>query len=265
MALARRGVLTDTFYMKNISAGTNFSTLAAALVLLGCAAASAAVFSEQNAASGAVAAPALATGGLTVSPSYTPINISSDFSYSERRRLGEDLAALYRIQGGSGSKLHQQVFGKVSGPDYLAFLTKRVSFIGKAAEEKAYAYSYAGSRGLWLGEGPMKDDTPQVRRLSTLLHEARHAGGENGGWTHAVCPRPARGAKLPAALEGREACDTAAVGAYGIQAVFLNNVAAHCTNCTGKLQMDADMFAQEIPARVIEEAEQDALLQDMGQ
>lgn len=263
MALAGKSAITNTLSMNNFGHGTRFSALAATL-LLWAAAASAAVFSEQNAASGAVA-PKMTAPAIAGSSNYPPVEVSSDFDSGQRRRIGADLAALYQIKGGGASALHQQVFGDVSGRNYLAFFTKRVSFIGKADSKDAYAYSYPGSRGIWLGEKPMQDDTPQIRRISTFMHEARHAGGENGGWTHAVCPLRPQAQQAPApVLSGREACDDAALGAYGIQAVFLYNVARYCSNCSGKMQMDAAMFSQELPSRIIDRDEQDLLLRDMG-
>ena len=117
---------------------------------------------------------------------------------------------------------------------------------------------------IYLGKQYNSLKVPQIRRLATLVHEARHSdcpvapsadqlknffsSGERGGstcnYSHAVCP-------AGHALEGLEACDTLPWGAYGVSAVFLDKIAKDCSSCSEEEKQLALIFSMETKSRVL--------------
>ena len=79
-----------------------------------------------------------------------------------------------------------------------------------------------------------------LRRISVLLHEARHAEATRSGYPHSICPTPmiVDSEEYPN-LEGLPACDDDEWGGYGTMVVFLRNVANHCGNCSTATKNEA--------------------------
>ena len=75
---------------------------------------------------------------------------------------------------------------------------------------------------------------------------------------HDTCPRPfldANGKDMTsiwtgAKLEGQPACDSTYQGSYGSSTIMLKNVAKFCTNCSDKVKMDADIYANDQLGRI---------------
>lgn len=109
-----------------------------------------------------------------------------------------------------------------------------------------------------LGEG-YNDQTHQIVRFGTLIHEARHSDCTGGlteadyatirtdfrtavniipkcGHQHVVCP-PGH------PLENLPACDGHAFGAYAVAGVLMMGIANHCKNCSEKEKYVAQLTA----------------------
>ena len=51
-------------------------------------------------------------------------------------------------------------------------------------------------------------------------------------------------------MQGLMACDNTALGAYGMEAVFLKNIEKNCSSCNDKMKMDAQLFGDDTIWRV---------------
>lgn len=82
---------------------------------------------------------------------------------------------------------------------------------------------------LQSAKGSLEDSLYRIRRLETLVHEARHGDGEgrNVTFPHSLCPSDSDYA-------GQYACDIAANGGYRTGALFLEAAIASCTSCSEK-------------------------------
>jgi hypothetical protein len=153
-----------------------------------------------------------------------------------RQRLSSDWELCDSLRGSSASPLHAKIFGEgpVSGSRYHAYFTERAGAV--QGEGILYA-SCHGAFACSQADGPVRVsnaygqlDLPPVLRLSFLIHEARHAEGVR----HERCPE---GVSLVSPyqkvdLRGAQECDANEWGAYGVQYVWLTNIAHHCTSCS---------------------------------
>lgn len=156
---------------------------------------------------------------------------------SDMRRLVEsDLRLLGSFSGDSATRLHRMAFGDtINGQVYVKFITdvvKRVSYKEDLGELGVLAVSPNYPNTLWLGPGYSK--RPIMKRISGLIHEARHLQNMSW-WKHIKCPND----KRFGALAGKEDCDIAAFGGYGIQIIFLFNIRHHCVSCSKDLRQQA--------------------------
>lgn len=62
-----------------------------------------------------------------------------------------------------------------------------------------------------------------LRRIATLIHEARH--GDDFGHTHVICPEGH-------SYQGLYACDTALDGSYGTGAAYMLEMMRSCRDCS---------------------------------
>lgn len=187
-----------------------------------------------------------------------------------------DLFWVGTIEGSSQSALHGEIFGgdRVSGERYVQFFTERVeSFAyGNCGSTTAVACVYSGSRTVYLTPNYVNYDMPLAYRIATLFHEARHTEIENRFWSHATCPTPfqdgsgtdIRSIVTGALLQGLAACDSSAVGAYGLEVVMMKNISDHCTHCSEKVRLDAEIFGEDHLKRIIDSDAKTSLTQDLG-
>jgi len=205
------------------------------------------------------------------SQNQLPSFVSTAAGASEKVKLGQDFLFMQSLRGGSASRLHSQVFGALDGKTYLAFMEQRVASLspfdcwGNAAALGCAVHKY-----VFLTENYFRRNIPQVVRVSILLHESRHAES-SAGWPHATCPEPfldkdghdivAPITQTP--LAGKDACDTEALGAYGVGVIMLKNIEKNCSSCNGKIKLDAALFAEDGFGRIIDRQALETLREDL--
>ncbi len=190
-----------------------------------------------------------------------------------------DLRFLMAIEGKGATPLHQQIFGQgaIAGASYVDFFRKRITGFRvdlSPTNKVAVAYNRQGMNKLFITPNFIKNNIPQVMRITVFLHEARHSERQNGFWSHSHCPDPyldrdgnvVRSILTGMNLSGEAACDKVALGAYGIQAIALKNIQAFCANCTDKVKMDAGLYGDnDIDSRIIDAAAKRILVNDLGE
>ena len=205
-----------------------------------------------------------------------PIAFDDDVDPAVRRQMEQDLAFVNDLQGTGQSKLHEQIFGRLYGPDYLRFFETRIKEVGMddcggGAGTVACVRSIFFPNKMWLTQNFVRFNQPQVSRVETVFHEARHTEQEHGGWPHATCPTPfldeqghdVRGILSGTLLEGKAACDTTELGAYATGMIMLKNIQKYCANCTDKVKMDAGIFGDDLIHRFIDARAKQALVNDL--
>lgn len=193
-----------------------------------------------------------------------------------KQQMTDDLAFMAGINGQSQTPFHQEIFGKVDGDTFRNFFTSRVKSVGMdgcgngAAVACVQPYFYPNT--MWLTENFVKFSHPQVARMMIVYHEARHTESKGRFWMHANCPVPFRdqagkdkvsiwtGSKL----EGEPACDSDYRGSYGSSAILLKNIGKYCSNCTGKVKMDADLYAMDQLERITSNTVKQKILNDFA-
>ena len=196
-----------------------------------------------------------------------------------RTQIEGDLGFLKSITGSGATPLHQQFFGQgaIAGAGYMEFFSARITGFRvdmHPADKLAVAYNRHGVSKLFITPNFIKNDIPQVMRITVFLHEARHSEKNHGYWSHAHCPSPyldsngevVRSILTGIDISGAPACDTTAFGAYGIQAIALKNIQVFCTNCSAKVKMDAGIYGDNhIDSRIIDPAAKKTLLSDVSE
>jgi hypothetical protein len=209
-------------------------------------------------------------------PSLTfGFEFDSNVSRSIRSQLTQDLALVETIESERASDLHIKIFGSVSGTTYISYFNSRVEKIGKdrCKDKNAVAcvIPKVDSTKIWLTENYVKLNQPQMGRIMTLFHEARHTENEYANWPHSTCPdpflnsqgNPIKSIFTGALLAGERACDETPYGSYGTAVVMLKNIYKFCTNCTAKVKMDAGIYADDQLNRISEDHANQALRDDL--
>ena len=189
----------------------------------------------------------------------------------------KDLELIHNMEGGKTSKLYLDIFksASLSGPGLNSFFNQRIQNVdlgtcgGGAAV--ACVFPFLSNDTMYLTSIFVKTDIPQILRVSILFHESRHTEQSHGGWSHATCPTPfldAHGRDIISSvsgvkLEGLPGCDDVAFGAYGMEAVFLKNIGNVCTNCSEKIQMDAELFGDDTLLRISDANVQQLMRDDL--
>lgn len=185
------------------------------------------------------------------------LKFDKDVPPAIQEQMNGDLGFIQTIKGSGVSSLHKQIFGEVDGPSYIRFFTSRAKSVGMSDCGDSHAVACVipmeDSSKMWLTQNYIKFNHPQIARLMVVYHESRHTEVKHGNWPHASCPDPfldANGKEIMsiwtgAALAGQPACDTTAFGSYGSSLIMLKNVQKFCTNCTGKVKMDAGLYADD--------------------
>ena len=194
-------------------------------------------------------------------PGFT---FDADVPEAIQAQMRADLAFMKGIMGEKASPLHQQIYGRVNGADYIKFFETRVSAIGMNGcgngNAVACVIPFRDPSKMWLTQNFIRFSHPQVSRMMVVFHEARHTETQNGNWAHATCPTPFLDAKgndmksiwTGAVLAGEPACDVTPLGSYGSSTIMLKNISKSCTNCTDKVRMDAGLYADDQLGRVID-------------
>ena len=189
---------------------------------------------------------------------------SADVPVAVKDQMIKDLELTQKIEGGKTSKLYLDIFqsATLSGPGLNSFFDQRILNVdlGDCGVSAAVACvkPYLSNDTMFLTPIFVKTDIPQILRVSILFHESRHTERSHGGWGHAICPTPfldSQGRDIISSvsgvkLQGLPGCDNVALGAYGMEAVFLKNIGNVCTNCSEKVQMDAELFGDDILLRI---------------
>lgn len=183
-----------------------------------------------------------------------PLRIQAQFK--------NDIEFMSHIEGANASPLHKEIFGELSGKVYKTWWESRIKSVGVASNLNpkmvAAVNTAVDSTKMLLTPNYINLDAPQIGRLQTIIHEARHTESENFFWMHALCPTPfldkdgqdMRSILTGATLAGEPACDTTSKGAYGSSVIILKNISLYCSNCSAKVKMDAALYADEQLKRI---------------
>ncbi|MBI4345869.1 MAG: hypothetical protein HY553_03375 [Elusimicrobia bacterium] len=181
-----------------------------------------------------------------------------------QEQMRRDLAFMGSIEGGPATPLHRGIFGDVAGAAYKEFFDSRVSAIGVSGcgsgNAVACVIPILGPSKMWITKNYIEFSHPQIARLMVVFHEARHTEIMRRNWPHARCPRPFRDSMgrdmksiwTGAPLAGEPACDTTPLGSYGSSTIMLRNIRKSCSNCTDKVKMDAELYADDQFGRIID-------------
>lgn len=224
------------------------------------------------------------TGSLVIATSI-PMDL--------KKQILLDLKSIKSIEGSWASMLHREIYGEVYGPNYLDFFNKRVRIIniedtsGEGLRNNAVAYYDQFSDQMILTQNYVHYKHPQIARVMTLFHEARHAEKLHSvfyvtpdqpvetvamKYPHIDCPREFKnwkGEKVLSiwthlALAGQAgACDETEFGAYGSSSVMLKNIQKNCANCSSKTRWDAGIYADDQIQRITDHAAFLSMLKDL--
>lgn len=184
------------------------------------------------------------------------LQFDSDVSASLRRTVLQDLAFVETIQGSESTELHREIFGPVQGGNYLQWFSSRVFYFGVDRCGGSAAVACVKSsfpNKMFVTKNFIRSSVPQVGRVSTLFHEARHTEFDRGMWPHATCPSdfPHRSRYTGRSLAGSRACDSTPYGSYASAAVLMINIARNCETCNEKTRLDAEVYGLDQRNRVL--------------
>lgn len=158
-----------------------------------------------------------------------------DVPMTLRQFLTESLNELFQVQGYGATQLHQKIFkGSTNGTNYKEWFLDRVKKI-KMTESCAITAKIdsEGEPGIiYLSRCVNKNPefSQKFYWISILFHEARHLEPHNNNWKHEIC--------LDASNQV-SACDSKALGAFGVEKVLAYNIVKFCTNCSEDLKKQA--------------------------
>ena len=195
------------------------------------------------------------------------LQFDSNITEQLRTQVLDDFQLMQGVTSTKESPIHQEIFGKIDGTNYLNWFQSRVKFFG---------YNNCGGGGavacvkpqylnkIWVTANYTGIDHPQIARLMTLYHEARHTEMNNDNWPHAKCPSdfPYRSIWTGKKLAGGYACDSTVYGSYASASVLLNNISKYCDSCSEKVKEDAKIYSDDQVKRVIDPASIAKLKQD---
>jgi hypothetical protein len=174
-----------------------------------------------------------------------------------RRQVQDDFSVLSGIQGARNSTLHREIFGPMEGQAYAHWFSDRVSYFGLSdcgSPQSAVACVEPKiKRKIWVTKNYTGIDHPQIARVMTLFHEARHTEDEHGNWSHSRCPifYKEKSIWTGKGLRWHYACDSTPYGSYASASVMLHNIARYCMNCSGKWIADASLYSNDQIKRVV--------------
>lgn len=185
------------------------------------------------------------------------LEFTNDVPKDIQQQMTADLAFIGQITGQGSTKLHQDIFGEVSGKVYNQFFNSRIVYVGMDScgnpNAVACVNPMRGSDKMFLTNNFIKFSHPQIARIMVIFHESRHSETKNDNWSHDNCPSPyvdENGKDIMsiwtgAKVAGMPACDSTPFGSYGSSTIMLKNIAKFCTNCSDKVKMDANIYADD--------------------
>lgn len=195
---------------------------------------------------------------LTTHADIIELKFDSNVSTRLRQQVMTDFELIQSMAATRESPIHSEIFGKIDGSNYLQWFQTRVKFFGfnncggpsAVACVKPQYLNKIFVTGNYTGI-----NHPQIARLMTLYHEARHTEKENGNWSHAKCPSnfPYRSIWTGKRLAGNHACDATVYGSYASASVMLNNISRHCETCSEKTKQDAKLYSDDQVRRVVDQ------------
>lgn len=195
------------------------------------------------------------------------LQFDSNVSIKLKNQVLNDFGLIESVTSVRESPLHREIFGRIDGSNYLQWFESRVKFFGVSSCGGGGAVacmkpSYPNK--IWVTGNYTGIDHPQIARLMTLYHEARHTEVDAGYWSHARCPSnfPYRSIWTGKRLAGSTACDATAYGSYASASVMLNNISKFCANCSEKVKQDAKVYSDDQVKRVVNAAAAARIKQD---
>jgi hypothetical protein len=199
---------------------------------------------------------------LLGSPICFGFSFDNNVPETMQEQITQDLEFLKTINGKLQSDLHQQIFGDLSGITYLQFFYSRITSIGKSEcgskEAVACVLPISSPSKMWITDNYIRFSHPQIARIMSLFHEAKHTESIKRFWPHSICPnpfldesnQPVKSIWTKAHLAGRPACDHTAYGSYGSSLIMLKNISKFCDTCTEKVKIDAGIYADDQLKRI---------------
>lgn len=177
-----------------------------------------------------------------------------------RQVIRKDMLVMQSIQASRQSPLHSQVFQSAGGKSYVRWFSRRIRQFSFDPSDSSGALAwYQGGGEMIATKNLMAESAPQISRIMTLIHEARHAELAQDGWPHVACPKeflrsdgsPVTSRTSGVKLAGELACGRNPLGAYGVSEVMMRNLVRFCENCSEKFKMDAELFAADQDERLL--------------
>lgn len=211
---------------------------------------------------------------LTVSfNAFSALTFSPQVPAAVKQQVLDDLKLIGSVKAVGTTPLHNKIFGVVGGDTYTKFFEARMNKVGMGCgggNAVACVKPYQSNTTMFLTENYIKFSHPAIARLMVVFHEARHGEAQNRNWGHAVCPTPFlddNGKEIKSiwtgsVLAGEDACDITPLGSYGSSTIMLKNIAKFCTNCTQKMKLDADIYAQDQLKRISDKTAKQQMVVD---
>jgi hypothetical protein len=159
-------------------------------------------------------------GLVLIAPPAHALRLDGRFTAEQKKRVIEDLQALFHLPEVATSPLHEELFhGPSSGETYRQYIETRVAAILLDPDEsicgpqmKACAsHDVKGSKSpVWLTPYYFRADVSQAERLSVIIHEATHIEG----YPHTVL------------CFGQALCDDSLYSARGAEFIFIAHMLA---------------------------------------
>jgi hypothetical protein len=210
---------------------------------------------------------------LFISGSAYSIEFDKSVPKNIQDQMKQDLNFINSVKLTGQTGLHSKIFGEKIDGAYKKYLETRISNVRYDDDPTSNVLAYVKEdvdNTMFLANNYMKYQVPQVMRIMTVYHEARHTEAKNKYWRHAICPTPfigedgkkVEGIVSGMTLAGLKACDTTNLGAYATGSILLKNVAKYCENCSEKVKMDADLYAMDMMKRIINKKARDEMKKD---
>ncbi len=151
------------------------------------------------------------------------------------------------IELSESSKLYKAHFGdSLTGLSLLQWISYRISEIGYNADENPKAYGQVDR--MWLPPDymvftSMAEKISKTMMFAVLLHEARHGGVNESGFSHNYCKKNEESGEYEVSKASDTgsilACDISYDGAFGVTYTAMCNIANFCLNCATDETEDA--------------------------
>ncbi len=188
------------------------------------------------------------------------IEFDSNVPVSLKVQVEGDLRFLDSVRNSRVSKLHRDIFGSAKPGEYANWFHSRVDYFGYGdcgGSSSAVACVQGRSdRKIWVTRNYVEIEHPQVARVMTLYHEARHTESDRRNWPHSRCPifYKQKSIWTGGSLNWHFACDRTEYGSYGSASILLNNVSRFCANCSEKVRSDGAIYSNDQIRRITKKA-----------